>query len=113
MNTASNIRSVVAGRSERLKHRVYEATGLGEVFNDSNVHLSVKSSPDKTNHSLSLIAEKQGALFKLNDTGKQGPKRPAWALNMMEYIHAHNTPHRRLLASCRVSLIGRCFRGTV
>lgn len=50
---------------------MYEATGLGEVFNDSNVHLSVKSSPDKTNSSLSLIAEKQGGLYKLNDTGKK------------------------------------------
>lgn len=72
----STLRSVVAGRSERLKHRVYEATGLGEVFNDSNIHLSIKSSPDKTNRELSLIAEKQGALSKLNDTGK---RRAAWA----------------------------------
>lgn len=69
MNTASTIRSVVAGRSERLKKSVYEATGLGEVFNDSNVHLAVKSSPDKTAPALSLVAEKEGPLFKLNDTG--------------------------------------------
>lgn len=75
MHTASTIRSVVAGRSERLKHRMYEATGLGEVFNDSNVHLSIKSSPDKTNHALSLIAEKQGSLYKLNDTGTLAHRR--------------------------------------
>lgn len=74
MNTASTIRSVVAGRSERFKHRVYEATGLGEVFNDSNVHLSVKSSPEKTAPSLSLIAEKEGCLRKLNDTGEEGSR---------------------------------------
>lgn len=80
MNTASTIRSVVAGRSERLKHRVYEATGLGEVFNDSNVHLSVKSSPDKTNHSLSLIAEKQGSLYKLNDTGEHSVGTSQWCV---------------------------------
>lgn len=69
MNTASTIRSAVAGRSERFKHRVYEATGLGEVFNDSNVHLSIKSSPDKTARGLSLVAEREGIMFKLNDTG--------------------------------------------
>lgn len=71
MNTASTIRSAVAGRSERFKHRVYEATGLGEVFNDSNVHLSVKSSPDKTAQALGLVAEKEGPLLKLNDTGDE------------------------------------------
>ena len=88
MNTASTLRSVVAGRSERLKHRVYEATGLGEVFNDSNVHLSVKSSPDKTSHSLSLIAEKQGSLYKLNDTGKWRAGRREPLYDVLQY----NTP---------------------
>lgn len=69
MNTASAIRSAVAGRSERLQHRLYSATGLGEVFNDSNVHLSVKSSPEKTVLALSPLAEKEGTVVKLNDSG--------------------------------------------
>lgn len=69
MNAASTVVSAVAGRSERLKHRVYEATGLGEVFNDSNVHLSVKSSPEKTAAALSLLAEREGLITKLNDSG--------------------------------------------
>lgn len=69
MNTASAIRSAVAGRSERLQHRLYSATGLGEVFNDSNVHLSVKSSPEKTALALSPLAEKEGTVVKLNDSG--------------------------------------------
>lgn len=106
MNTASTLRSVVAGRSERLKHRVYEATGLGEVFNDSNVHLSIKSSPDKTNRSLSLIAEKQGSLCKLNDTGKRRYGGRASAMMMYCCMYDICSTALLLLSSCRVSLIG-------
>lgn len=63
------MRSAVAG-SERLKRRVYEATGLQEVFNDNNKHISLKSSPDKTVPALSPLAEKEGIVVKQNDTGQ-------------------------------------------
>ena len=63
------MRSAVAG-SERLKRRVYEATGLQEVFNDNNKHIALKSSPDKTAPALSALAEKEGIVVKLNDTGE-------------------------------------------
>lgn len=63
------MRSAVAG-SERLKRRVYEATGLQEVFNDNNKHIALKSSPDKTAPALSPLAEKEGIVVKLNDTGQ-------------------------------------------
>lgn len=62
------MRSAVKG-SERLKRRVYEATGLQEVFNDNNKHIALKSSPDKTAPALSPLAEKEGIVVKLNDTG--------------------------------------------
>lgn len=63
------MRSAVAGTSERLKRRVFEVSGLSEVFNDLNVHLLVKSSPEKTVAGLSPIAEKSGRVVKLNDSG--------------------------------------------
>lgn len=59
----------VVGRSERLKRRVYQVTGLQEVFNDSNVQVLLKSSPEKTVAALAPIAEKSGRVVKLNDTG--------------------------------------------
>lgn len=39
---------------------MYEATGLQEVFNDSNISVVLKSSPDKTVAALSPLAEKEG-----------------------------------------------------
>lgn len=63
------MRSAVAGTSERLRRRVYEVTGLHEVFNDSNVSVLLKSSREKTVAALSPIAEKTGKVVKLNDTG--------------------------------------------
>lgn len=44
----------------RLKRRVYQVTGLSEVFNDSNVSIVLKSSPEKTVSNLSAIAVKEG-----------------------------------------------------
>lgn len=63
------MRSAVAGTSEKLRRRVYEATGLHEVFNDNNTNVVLKSSPEKTAPALSSLAEKEGQLVKLNDTG--------------------------------------------
>lgn len=59
----------VVGTSERLRRRVYQVTGLQEVFNDSNVQVLLKSSPEKCRLSLSPIAEKAGPVVKLNDSG--------------------------------------------
>lgn len=64
------MRSAVAGTSERLRRRVYEVTGLDEVFNDNNRNVILKSSPEKTVAALSLLAEKEGTVVKLNDTGR-------------------------------------------
>lgn len=45
---------------ETLRRRVYEVTGLSEVFNDPNISINVKSSPEKTVANLSTIAVKEG-----------------------------------------------------
>lgn len=56
--------------TERLRRKVYEVTGLHEVFNDNNRTVVLKSSPEKTVPCLSPLAEKEGPLVKLNDTGR-------------------------------------------
>ncbi|CAM9148372.1 unnamed protein product, partial [Scytosiphon promiscuus] len=91
MNTASAIRSAVAGKSERLQHRLYSATGLGEVFNDSNVHLSIKSSPEKTAPALSPLAEKEGTVVKLNDSGCWRKRRALLVPHTFLYYFAEST----------------------
>lgn len=45
---------------ETLRRRVYEVTGLSEVFNDPNISINLKSSPEKTVANLSTIAVKEG-----------------------------------------------------
>lgn len=58
--------SAVAGK---LRRQLYEVTGLHQVFNDTNVRIELKSSPEKTAAALSVLAEQQGQVHKLNDTG--------------------------------------------
>lgn len=59
----------LAGTSDRLRRRVYQVTGLQEVFNDSNVNVVLKSSREKTVPALSPLAVKEGQVIKLNDSG--------------------------------------------
>lgn len=67
--------SAVAGRIPRIRRHLYEATGLHEVFNDSNTRLEVKSSPGTTYQTLLHLCEREGAVEKLNDSGSWKNRR--------------------------------------